>query len=204
MIGIAGSSCSGKTALAKHLQKKLGQCDCSLIETDSYYHDLSHLTHKEIEEYNYDVPEAIEEKVLIDQIRKIAKGKEIQVPVYEYTTHTRLRKRLLIKPAKFVIVEGLFALRWEAIREMLNLKIFINIEDAVCRSRRLARDTKDRGASYEYVLKQYKMTVYPMYEKFIKPTKRYADIVLNGEDPLEKSILTIEKQISKFENSALH
>lgn len=193
MIGIAGSSCSGKTGLAKCLMKKLGQDNCSLIQLDSYYHDLSHLTPKETEEHNYDQPVALEKKLLIEHVSSIADGNNIYVPVYDYVAHSRTQEKKLLKPVKFILVEGLFTFYWERLRKIFNTKVFISVEDSVCFNRRVKRDTKERGATREFVLKQYKTTVRPMFNKFIKPTIQYADVVVNGEDPTEESAITILK-----------
>jgi len=197
IIGIAGPSSSGKTVLAKCLIKKLGQSNCSLIQLDSYYRDLSHLTPNKIKEYNYDLPDALEKELLIDHIRTIAEGDEIHVPVYDYVTHTRTAEKTLIKPTKFVLVEGLFTLYWEALKKNLDMKIYITVNDSVCFSRRLARDTKERGATQDYVSNQYESTVRPMYEQFIQPTMQYADLIVNGEDLPEKSTLAIMNHISE-------
>ena len=104
MIGIAGPSCSGKTALAKYLMKKLGQDNCSVIQLDSYYHDLSHLTPRETDKHNYDHPGALEKNLLIEHIRSIADGNNVYVPVYDYVTHTRTQDNRLQKPMKFILV----------------------------------------------------------------------------------------------------
>ena len=197
MIGITGPSCSGKTALAKHLMKKLGQNNCLLIQLDSYYRDLSHLTLKEIEAHNYDHPGALEKKLLIEHISTIAAGDEIEIPLYDYVTHTRARKKILVKPMKFILVEGLFTFYWERLRKIFNTKVFISVKNDVCFNRRLERDIKDRGATLEYVSKQYATTVRPMYEQFIKPNIQYADVVVNGEYPTEESAITIIHHINK-------
>ena len=149
MIGIAGPSCSGKTALAKYLMKKLGQDNCSLIQLDSYYHDLSHLTPAKIEAHNYDHPGALEKELLVKDISTIAEGDDIYVPVYDYVTHTRTREKKLLKPVKFILVEGLFTFYWEGLRKIFNTTVFINVKDSVCFSRRVTRDRKERGVTLE-------------------------------------------------------
>jgi len=193
IIGIAGPSCSGKTALAECLMKKLGQDNCSLIQLDFYYNDLSHLTPKETEVHNYDHPDALEKELLIEHVSNIADGENIYIPVYDYVTHTRTQKKKLLKPVKFILVEGLFCLYWERLRKIFNTTVFISVKDSVCFNRRIERDTKERGATREYVLNQYKTTVRPMFNKFIKPTRVYANVIVNGEDLLEKSACTILK-----------
>ena len=193
IIGIAGPSCSGKTALAKCLMKKLGQDNCSLIQLDSYYNDLSHLTPKETEMHNYDHPDALEKELLIEHVSNIADGENIYVPVYDYVTHTRTKEKNLLKPVKFIFVEGLFCFYWERLRKIFNTTVFISVKDNVCFNRRIERDTKERGVTREYVLKQYETTVRPMFNKFIKPTRVYANVIVNGEDLLEKSACTILK-----------
>ena len=197
IIGIAGPSCSGKTALAKHIMEKLGQGNCSLIPLDSYYYDISHLSPREIEAHNYDLPDALEKNLLIKHIRTIADGNEIDMPVYDYVTHRRSSKKILVKPAEFILVEGLFVLYWEALRKVLSSKVFIMVNDSLCFKRRLVRDMKERGVRREYVSKQYETMVRPMYEQFIKPTLKYADLIVNGEDQIEKSSSNIMNKINK-------
>ena len=200
MIGIAGPSCSGKTALAKCLIKKFGEERCSFIQLDFYYRDLSHLTPEKIEEHNYDLPDALEKEMLIEHIRSIANGKEIYIPKYDYVTHTRTQENVLVRPANFVLVEGLFTFYWERLRGIFNTKVFISAKDSVCFSRRVSRDTKERGVTREYVLKQYETTVRPMFNKFIKPTRAYADLIINGEDPAGKSADSIMNHVNKLQS----
>tara|TARA_B100002003_G_C13960025_1_gene465080 strand:+ start:138 stop:767 length:630 start_codon:yes stop_codon:yes gene_type:complete len=196
MIGIAGPSCSGKTALAKYLMKKLGQDNCSVIQVDSYYHDLSHLTPKETDEHNYDHPGALEKNLLIEHISSIADGNNVYVPVYDYVTHTRTQDKRLLKPMKFILVEGLFTFYWERLRKVFNTTVFISVKDSVCFNRRVARDIKERGVTREYVINQYETTVRPMFNKFIKPTRAFANLIVNGEDLPEKSAISIMHHIN--------
>tara|TARA_B100000315_G_scaffold255670_1_gene299639 strand:- start:7096 stop:7725 length:630 start_codon:yes stop_codon:yes gene_type:complete len=196
MIGIAGPSCSGKTALAKYLMKKLGQDNCSVIQLDSYYHDLSHLTPRETDKHNYDHPGALEKNLLIEHIRSIADGNNVYVPVYDYVTHTRTQDNRLQKPMKFILVEGLFTFYWERLRKVFNTTVFISVKDSVCFNRRVARDIKERGVTREYVINQYETTVRPMFNKFIKPTRVFANLIVNGEDLPEKSATSIMHYIN--------
>jgi len=201
IIGIAGPSCSGKSEIAKYLMKELSEMNPVILTLDSYYHDLSPLDPAEREKTNFDVPEAMDHDFLGKQIRSLTHGSVIEKPVYDFATHTRLPQSERIVPGEAVIIEGLFALYWQKIRDLCHMRIFVALDDHVCLARRIERDTKERGRSRQSVLSQYTATVRPMNEKYILPTKNFADIVVKGEDPLERSTALIGARIRGIENS---
>jgi len=196
IIGVAGPSCSGKSEIARCLIEELSEMNPVILSLDSYYHDLSPLDPEERKHRNFDVPEALDHVLLREQLIALANGSAIEKPVYDFATHTRSPQSERIVPGETVIIEGLFALYWEKIRELFHTSVFVTLHDHVCLSRRIERDTKERGRSRESVLSQYTETVRPMNEKYILATKTFADIVVNGEDPLEQSTALIMAHIS--------
>jgi len=201
IIGVAGSSCSGKSEIARHLIKRFSEMNPVILNLDSYYLDLSPLDPAEREKRNFDVPEALDHELLREQLLALANGSAIEKPVYDFITHTRSPQTERIVPGQIVIVEGLFALYWEEIRNLFHTSVFVDLHDHVCLSRRIERDTIERGRSRESVLSQYTETVRPMNEKYILPTNTFADIVVNGEHPLEQSTALIMVHMRGIENS---
>ena len=201
IIGIAGPSCSGKSEIARRLIKQLSETNPVILTLDSYYHDLSSLDPAKREKRNFDVPEALDHDLLRQQLIALANGSAIEKPVYDFATHTRLLQSERIVPGKTVIIEGLFALYWREIRDLFHTSVFVTLNDHICLSRRIERDTKERGRSRESVLSQHTETVRPMNEKYILPTKTFADIVVNGENLLEQSTALIMAHIRDIENS---
>ncbi len=199
IIGIAGPSCSGKSEIARYLIKELSEMNPVLLSLDSYYHDLSPLDPAERDARNFDVPEALDHELLRDQLVALYNGSAIEKPVYDFATHTRSPQSEQIVPGEAIIIEGLFALYWEEIRALFQTSVFVTLHDHVCLSRRIERDTRERGRSSESVLSQYKETVQPMNEKYILPTKTFAQIVVDGEDLLERSTSLIMAHIRGIE-----
>ena len=177
LIGIAGPSGSGKTTLAQQLAELMG--DALVLSLDSYYRDLSHLCVEERGRCNFDEPAAIDDELLIHDLLALANGLSIDVPCYDFETHTRAAETVSYESRSIVIVEGLFTLAWERIRKLLDLSVFVDVDDAKCLSRRINRDTRDRGRTAESVKQQFEQ-VKPMAKKWIHPTVSHADIVIDG------------------------
>lgn len=184
LIGIAGPSGSGKTELARRLAAML---PAQIVSLDSYYRELAGLPLQQRALVNFDSPDAIDRDLLFEQLAEIAAGREVAVPVYDFALHTRAPRSHRLRPREFVIVEGLFALYWKEIRELLRTKVFVAAEDQVCFERRLRRDVRERGRSEESVLLQYATTVRPMAAQHVIPTRAYADVVASGTDSLARS-----------------
>jgi len=163
MVGIAGPSCSGKTELARRVASGLPCEDPLIFSLDDYYLDLSHLPPQERDRQNFDHPDALEASLLHVHLRALASGREIDKPVYRFETHTRAGEAKRVGPAPFVIVEGLYALYWSGIRQMLGTKVFIEAEDALCFSRRVERDVRERGRSRGFVVAQYVRHTRPIW-----------------------------------------
>lgn len=188
LIGIAGCSGAGKSELAARLAEAL---PAEILSLDSYYRDLSHLPFEQRAETNFDAPEALDEALLSAHLELLAEGQTIEKPVYDFVQHIRSPACERVEPGRYLIVEGLFALYWEAVRRRLALKVFVEAPDEVCFQRRLDRDVRQRGRTPESVRRQYERTVRPMAERYILPTRRFADLLLSGVDPLERSLAKV-------------
>ncbi len=181
LIAVAGPSCSGKSTLARRLAADLGGV---VLPVDAYYKDLSHLPPEERAQVNFDSPEAIDREALAEAVRRLAGGQPIERPVYDFRTHTRTDRRERVPAAPVIVLEGLFALCWEEIRELCHLRVFVELEDRLCLERRLRRDTAERGRTAESVIRQYEESVRPMAERHVLPTRRFADVIVDGRGAL--------------------
>ena len=197
IIGVAGPSCSGKTFLTSHLKSVMREGEITVISLDSYYRDLSHLDPNQRAQQNFDRPESLDQDLLIQQMQALSNGETIEKPTYQFTTHNRGQNRERVEPTSFIILEGLFALYWEEIRSLTALKVFIDTEDDICLMRRQDRDIHQRGRTYQSIIEQYKKTVRPMYERYVLPTKSFADIVLSGVRPINRSVALIIDRIEQ-------
>jgi len=197
MVGIAGSSCAGKSEISSLVAEHF-KSDSAVIPLDSYYTDLSPIDIEEREKRNFDIPEALDFALLHEQVKKLSNGEGVELPVWQYDMHVRSADTNHIEAAKVTVVEGIFALYWEEIRKLLDIKVFVDVDEDTALARRLERDTTVRGSSREYALRQFRDEVSPMYNEFVKPTKRYADLLLDGTDSLQKSAARL---IAEIENS---
>lgn len=185
LIGVAGASGSGKSQLAAHLASGLS---APVISLDSYYLELGHLTYEDRCRVNFDEPAALDSGLLHDHISKLAAGMPIDVPEYDFSRHTRAEFSERIVPGQFLILEGLFALYWENVRNLLDARIFVDLPDDICFARRLERDVRERGRTPESVREQYCSTVKPMCELYILPTRSYADVLVRGDANIQDSV----------------
>jgi uridine kinase len=184
IIAIGGPSCAGKTELAKSLAHRLS---AHILPMDAYYRDLAFLPLESRCKFNFDIPDSLDHALLREHLAGLAAGTTIQRPVYDFTVHSRSSRFEFVEPGRYVIVEGLFALYWEDIRPLLTTKVYVDAPDDVCLARRQLRDVRERGRTPESVQKQYAEMVRPMAEIYVRPTRRFADIVVSGEVPLEQS-----------------
>ena len=175
-IGIAGGTGSGKTTLTEHLKQHFGD-DISVVHHDSYY-KYQDRPFEERCKQNYDHPDAFETDLMVEQLKELKAGKAIRCPVYSYADHQRTNETELIQPSKVVIVEGILIFQDPRLREMLDIKIFVETDADVRILRRALRDVRDRGRDLESIVTQYLTTVKPMHEMFVEPSKRYADIII--------------------------
>jgi uridine kinase len=180
LIGIAGGTGSGKTTVVEKIINGLREDLVTVIAQDSYYKDNSHVPPEKREEINFDHPSSIEFSLLEEHLSALKTGKEIQMPVYSYLTCTRSDKTVLIKPKKVVILEGILVLAHESLRDLIDLKIYIDAEADERLSRVICRDIKERGRDLDKILARYEKSVKPMHQQFIEPTKWFADIIIPG------------------------
>ena len=184
IIGIAGGTGAGKTTLVKEITDKLHSRSVLTIQHDSYYRDISHLSQLEREKVNFDHPDSLETDLLVKHLEQLIKGEKVEIPEYDFVTHTRQEKGNIVESARLIIVEGHLLFTNRKLRELFNLKIFIDADDDIRFIRRLQRDIKERGRSTESVIQQYFETVKPMHKEFVEISKRYTDIILPGEQSL--------------------
>jgi uridine kinase len=178
LIGITGGTGSGKSTVSKEIFKSIHGKDITIIEQDSYYKDQSNLTFEERIKTNYDHPFAFDNKLLIEQLKTLMENKPIEKPIYDFENHTRKKETITVESKDIIILEGILILSEEEIRELLDIKIFVDTDSDVRVIRRILRDIRDRGRTLESVVVQYMETVRPAHLQFIEPTKRYADIII--------------------------
>ncbi|MDQ7822121.1 MAG: uridine kinase [Candidatus Eremiobacteraeota bacterium] len=191
-IGVAGGTGSGKTTVVKKIIQDLPPDKVIMIPQDSYYIDQSHLSWEERKKINYDHPFAFDNDLLVEHIKRLSEGDAIDLPIYSYITYSRQKEIKHIEPREIVIVEGILILEDRRIRELLDIKIFVDTDADERFIRRLKRDIMERGRAVEEVIEQYMEVVRPMHLQFVEPTKRYADIIIpgGGQNTVAIDILT--------------
>lgn len=177
LIGIAGGTGSGKTTLTRHLKEHFGE-DVTVIGHDSYYKRQEGKTYEERALQNYDHPSAFDTDLLIEHLRELKAGRSIRCPVYSYIDHNRTDETVEIFPTKVLIVEGILIFQAPALREMLDIKIFVETDADERILRRCLRDVEERGRTLRSVVNQYLTTVKPMHEQYVEPSRKYADIIV--------------------------
>lgn len=178
VIGIAGGSGSGKTTVAQEILNRVGQDRIAFIQHDSYYKDLSGLPPVQRAEVNFDHPHSLETELLIKHIKTLRDGKPVEVPIYDFSTHSRTSKTFTVAPHGVIVVEGILIFAEAALRKLFDVKIFVDTDSDIRLIRRLQRDIAERGRTTESVIKQYIATVRPMHLEFVEPSKRYADVII--------------------------
>ena len=194
IIGIAGGSGSGKTSVAKALVKDMHLNGTVIIEQDWYYKDLAHLPQEERMKWNFDHPDSVEFDLLVRDLKKMLNSETVDVPQYNYVTHSRAKETLTILPQKVIIVEGIMVLYEPQLRDLLDIKIFVDTDADIRFIRRLKRDIYERGRAIDNVINQYMKTVRPMHETFVEPSKRFADIIVpeGGRNKVAIDLLRIK------------
>jgi uridine kinase len=178
IIGISGASASGKSLLANTIVNELGSDQVVVISEDSYYKDHGNLPFEDRANINYDHPNSLDHELLHQHLMQLQQGKTVQVPIYNHATHTREKETRAIGQHTIIVLEGILLFVEQELRELMDIRIFMETALDICLIRRLKRDLKERGRSLDAVLKQYDETVRPMYLQFIEPSKRYADIIV--------------------------
>jgi uridine kinase len=178
IVGVAGGSGSGKTTVVQQVVQALGAEQVTVIQHDSYYRDRSTVPPEERASLNYDHPDALETSLLVDHLRELRDGRPIEVPVYDFTNHTRLAKTVWAEPRNAVIVEGILILLDSALRDLMDIRVFVDADPDLRVIRRVERDVSERGRTIESVFDQYLETVRPMHLEFVEPSKRWAHIII--------------------------
>jgi len=206
VVGIAGGTGSGKTTVVKKIVENLSGQSVAVIPQDSYYRDNSHIPPEKRQEINFDHPDSVEFSLLVEHIKKLKMGKAIEQPVYSYLTCTRSPETVTVEPQQVIILEGILILTHPPLRDMIDIKVYVDADADDRLGRVIHRDLEERGRQVGQVLERYEKTVKPMHLQFIEPTKRYADIIVpqGGENKVAIDILTsiIEKNLDQSENSA--
>ena len=180
IIGIAGGTGSGKTTLTEQIRKRFGE-DVTVIYHDNYYRLQVGKTYDQRSQVNYDHPDAFETPLMIEHLKALKAGKSIESPIYDYTQHNRSERVEVINPSKVIIVEGILIFAEKKLRDMMDIKIFVDTDADVRILRRIQRDVEERARTLQSVIHQYLTTVKPMHEQYVEPSKRFADlIVLDG------------------------
>ena len=177
-IAIAGGTGSGKTTITHEILNKVGADHIALLPHDAYYKDLSHLPFEHRTQINYDHPNSLETDLLVQHVKQLKKGNAIELPIYDFKTHTRTPDTIHIDPKPVVLVEGILIFVEPELRELFDVKIFVDTDSDLRFIRRLQRDIAERGRTTESVVQQYLSTVRPMHLEFVEPSKRYADIII--------------------------
>jgi len=198
LIGIAGASGSGKTLVARTLYEALGSEKVMVLGEDSYYKELSQFSFEERAKFNFDHPDAFDHELLGDHLERLLNGQTIEHPIYDYSTHTRKKETRTVGPHQIIILEGILVLSVPRLRELMDIKIYIDTPADVCFIRRLQRDINERGRNVDDVIRQYQETVRPMHMQFIEPSKRYADIIIPHGGKNVVAIDIIKSKIEKL------
>lgn len=178
VIGIAGGSGSGKTTVVQVILQRVGADRIAFLQHDSYYKDLGGLPPAQHADINFDHPHSLETDLLIEHIACLRDGKPVQVPIYDFSTDSRTGQTFTVQPRPVILVEGILIFTEAALREMFDVKLFVDTDPDIRFIRRLERDIKERGRTTESVIKQYLLTVRPMHLEFVEPSKRYADVII--------------------------
>lgn len=178
VIGVAGGSGSGKTTVSNAILDRVGRERIAFLQHDSYYHDLSHLPLEERREVNFDHPDAFDNELFVRHLDALLEGRAVDVPTYDFASYVRLEATELVRPQPVVLVEGILIFGDTALRQRMDVKLFVDAEGDMRFIRRLQRDVAERGRSVTSVIDQYLHTVRPMHLEFVEPTKRYADIII--------------------------
>ena len=178
LIGIAGGTGSGKTLVARRIAEDLGEDHVAVIQQDAYYKNLETLSFEERASQNFDHPDAIDLELLVSQTKDLLSGKSVNQPLYDFSTHLRTQETTSLESKSIIILEGILILYFTELREMMDIKVFVDTDADIRLIRRLKRDIKKRGRSLDSVLEQYEKTVKPMHVEFVEPSKRFADIII--------------------------
>jgi uridine kinase len=200
IIGIAGGTGSGKSTVARKVAESLPEASVAFLEMDAYYRDFRHLTLPQLHHVNWDHPDAFDVELLTAHLAALSRGERVEMPVYEFASHSRSTRTLSIAPADVVVIDGILLLSDQAVRDLCDVKVFVDADADIRLIRRIRRDTAVRGRTLESVLEQYLTTVQPMHLQFVEPSKRYADVIVprggNNTVAIEMIVAKIHRRLS--------
>ena len=200
LIGVAGGSGSGKTTVVRRIVDAIGADDVVVLHHDAYYRDAAHLTMEEREKINYDHPDSLETELLVRHLRTLLDGKPVDIPIYDFARHVRRPETDRTQPRPVIILDGILILWDRRLRELMDVKLFVDADADVRLGRRLRRDMEERGRTPDSVLTQYMATVRPMHLEFVEPSKRYADVIIprggHNEVGVAVVVATIRNRLS--------
>lgn len=198
IVGVAGGSGSGKSTVVRRIVEGMGGRPPAVLRHDAYYRDLSHLAPDERDRVNFDHPDALETPLLIEHLRTLQAGRAVEVPIYDFTTHTRTARTTPVPASSVVLLDGILVLAEPGLRDLMDIKVFVDTDADVRFIRRLERDLEHRGRTVESVVEQYRRTVRPMHLEFVEPSKRYADVIVpeGGENRVAVEMLVT--RLSRF------
>lgn len=195
IIGIAGGTGSGKSTVARRVAEALAEASVAFIEMDAYYHNFHHLSPAALERVNWDHPDAFDVELLTNHLAALGRGQPIHMPVYEFATHTRSASTRTVRAADVVVVDGILLLADERVRELCDVKVFVDADADIRLIRRIRRDMEKRSRTLDSIIDQYLTTVQPMHLQFVEPSKRYADIIVPRGG---KNLVAIEMIVAKI------
>lgn len=201
IIAISGGSASGKSTVVHEIVEKLQSVDISVICHDDYYKDQSHLTMDERIQTNYDHPSSLDNELFIEHLHLLMEGKTIEKPIYDFVNHNRKKETITIKPTKVIFIEGILVLEEKKIRDCADVKIFVKSDEDIRFIRRLKRDIEERGRTLDAVINQYLSTVKPMFNKFVNPSSRYADIIIPNDNKHDVAVDFLVAKIKDILNT---
>jgi len=202
IIGVAGGTASGKTTVVQAILDRVGRDRVAFIQHDSYYRDLSQLPLEERRKFNFDHPDALETSLLVRHLQELRQGRSVEIPEYDFSTYCRLPRTRTVQPRPVVMVEGILILVEPALRDLIDLKIYVDTDADLRLIRRIERDIAERGRTIQSVIEQYMATVRPMHLEFVEPSKRYADVIIpRGGQNVEALELVAARILSLLEQA---
>ncbi len=186
IIGVAGGSGSGKTTVVRHIMDSIGEDNILLLQHDSYYRDLKHLSFEERTKQNFDHPSSLETELMIRHIKALKNGYQVEVPIYDFTRHIRKEETRQVNAKKVILIDGILIFNEKELRDQMDIKLYVDTDDDIRLLRRIKRDIIERERELDNVLNQYQKFVRPMHLEFVEPSKRYADIIIprGGENKI--------------------
>lgn len=198
IIGVAGGTGSGKTTVARRILEQVGAGNIAYIPHDAYYRDLGHLSAEERRKVNFDHPDSLETSLLVAHLKQLRAGQPVDVPVYDFTLHTRTSETRRVEVAPIILVEGILIFADPELRALFDVRLFVDTDADIRLIRRLQRDVQERGRTFESVIQQYLTTVRPMHMEFVEPSKRYADVIIPEGGHNEVAIEMVAARVQKL------